>query len=165
MAVLLLAFYGLVFREREMAYSYGGKTCDRQLIIFPEVVSRGGTNDYDLKTSGGVAVRGYPLWTTQICAQAKSAPQPGSTVASLSPFGGPVAKLSYKITTPELPKADGSVLKQPIAASRPLKVGLSEADKTFKYKIKAADAAADCQVGDAGLSCDIPKLALKQGPV
>lgn len=163
-AVIFIAlFYGIVFRERTLAYSYAGDTCDRQLVIFPDIMQLSRAKGYELAVSGGFKIGDFHPIATEVCVNPLEPPQPGETVASLSPFGGLIAKLSYRIVVPELPRANTEVLGNPIAATRPLKMGMSEVDKTFAYLIKTSNSEADCEFDGAALACDIPELNLKQG--
>ena len=163
-ALLLVVLYALIFRERTLAYSYSGTTCDRQTVFLPKLLQQSGSDDYTLTTSGGFEVGGYPLVSTSICASPNTSPQQATeSRASLSPFGSLVARLSYKVTVPPAPQLQLTALDKPISATRPLEIPLSSVDTTFEYSVRQKEATAECESRQKAVSCDIATLNLKQG--
>ena len=160
--VFLIVFYLVVFRERSIDYAYAGQVCDRQLVVLPDLMQPSG-KEFELQAEGGIAIGEFRLLTTRLCAQPTTAPQPGESVASLSLLGSPIAKLSYRLKVPAPPSVDDKVFSQPVPVSRPLEVDLTEPDTTFEYSLQSGDKQVGCEAASQSLSCDLPKLTLKQG--
>lgn len=162
--LLLVLLYALIFRERTLAYSYDGVTCDRQTVFLPKLLQQSGSDDYTLTISGGFVLGGYPIISTSICASPNESPQQATeSVATLSPFGSIVARLSYKVTVPPAPQLQLAALDKPISAIKPLQIPLSSVDTTFEYSVVQENATAKCESRQKALSCNIEALKLKQG--
>ncbi len=161
--LFLVSLYIVSFREQTIEYSYGGETCQRQLVFMPRLFRASGSDDYTITTSGGVDLWGYPIISTSVCLSANTLPSNDNKPVAISFLGSWLARVSYKVSVPEAPKASFDIFESPIAATKPIVVELSEPDETFSYSIHTDTAEADCKPENAHLTCDIPTLQLRQG--
>lgn len=162
--VLVMGCYLLVFREQTLAYSYGGDTCGKRLVILPGVFKQSGDSAYDVVTQGGWRVAGQQITATSICVVPVEAPDENSSEAvAFAPWGGWFARFSYTVTTASHPSINMAVLDEPVPASRALLLPLSEPDTTFSYRLEANKQQVDCTPDNEQLQCDVPSLKLKQG--
>ncbi len=162
--LLVMAVYIVTFREKTLAYSYGGETCDRRLVLLPGIFHRAGSKKYEISTRGGWNIAGRQITATSLCVSPLEAPAEGSSeTVAYAPWGGWLARFSYHIDVGKHPTVDAAVLKNPIPASRALQLPLSEPDATFSYGLEGNDTEAPCELTGSELSCDVPALELKQG--
>lgn len=157
------SLYVVSFRERSIEYSYGGETCQRQFVFFPKLFQASASSDYTMTTEDVVTVLGVPLVSTSLCFTANTTPSNDAQPVAISFLGSWFARIAYKVTVPEVPKASFDVLKAPIPATKPLTIKLDKPDETFLYSIRTETGSIDCKSVDAHLSCDIPALKLEQG--
>lgn len=165
LGVLLVGVtYLVVFRERTLAYNYGGETCDRRLIILPGLFAQAGGDKYAVTARGGWSVGGQQITATSLCVSPTVAPaENASDMVAYAPWGGWFARLRYHVETGNHPTVTASVLNKPLPVSRPLTLPLSEPDVTFSYQIEAGGKKAPCKLDDGQLTCDVPALTLEQG--
>lgn len=164
LVLLLVLGYALIFRERTIPYAYSGTSCDRQLTLLPGLFKQTGPDDYKLTLEGGWKIGNFPVLATSVCAAAQVPPQEGkSAPAHISPFGGPVARLSYAVEAGPAPQPRLEALSEPIPVSRPMILPLSTPDSTFSYKLVSAGRQAVCRAQQFWLECDVPALGLEQG--
>lgn len=162
--LLVATLYVVTFRERTLAYNYGGETCDKRLVILPDIFDQAGSENYEITTRGGWSVGGQQLTATSLCFTPVAAPAENTQEKlAYAPWTGWVARLAYKVEAGMHPSVNASVLEKPIPVSRELLLPLSEPDATFSYTIEADDQQARCEIKDGDLACDVPALKLKQG--
>ncbi len=163
-ALLVVVLYFVVFRERTLALSYKGETCDQQLVILPGIF-RQSTPDagYEVTTQGGWKVGGAQLVATSICVKPTQAPSEHSVEKiAFSPWGGWFARLTYAVDAGKHPTVDTSVLRTAVPVGRPLTLSLSTPDALFDYQMRVGEAAVPCQSPAQDVVCDISALKLKQ---
>ena len=162
--LLVMAVYLVTFREKTIAYNYGGETCDNRLLLLPDVFGESGSDNYEVTSRGGWSLGGYRLTATALCITPAEPPEENTVeTIAYAPWGGWFARLSYHIETNDHPAVDASVLGAPIPVSRTLHLPLSEPDETFSYHIVVGEGKAECISEKSQLSCDIPMLELEQG--
>lgn len=162
--LLVMTLYLVIFREKTLLYSYGGKTCDQRLVLLPDIFAQVGNERYEIHTQGGWSVAGHRLTATSLCVAPLQAPlENSSETVAYAPWGGWFARLTYVVDAASHPEIDADVLKAPIPVSRSLKLPLSEPDATFSYKLEAGDNQVVCESKERELLCDVPVLGLIQG--
>ena len=162
-ALLVVALYFVVFRERTIALDYAGNTCDQQLVILPGIFRQPTDTGYAVIAEGGWKLGGVHLLATSICVRPTKAPSEHSIEkVGFSPWGGWFARLVYVVDAGEHPAVDTGALHDAIPVSRPLTLPLSTSDRLFDYQIRVGEAVAPCQPVDRHIVCDIPALSLKQ---
>lgn len=160
--VVFIISYLVLFRPQPLQYSYDANDCTGRLTLLPEL-SKATQNDFKLEARDRVTLAGVDLVARQMCVVAVNAPQEKSqSVASISPFGLPIFKTTYKIETPAYP-AVSSELEQPVPLSKPLKITLTKPDSVFTYALVAKDKQTVCTPKQATLRCNVAELALGQG--
>lgn len=165
-ALLIVVLYFVVFRERTLVLDYAGPTCDQRLTILPGLFRQSSDTGYEVTTEGGWKVGNVHLTATSVCVRPTAPPDEHmSKKVVFSPWGGWFARLTYVVDAGNSPTVDVGVLREAVPVSRPLTLLLSAPDELFDYRVRVGDATAPCQAIDRKLSCDIPKLQLKQKSV
>lgn len=160
-ALLVVVIILGIFWPHQIAFSYAGKTCFYQPTFAPGLLrSRG--DAYRLEAAQKLTVAGTTIAALQMCAIPLDAPKEGERHVSLSLLGVAFLQKTYTIKTPETPTVS-AIASKPVSVSRALIIPLSTSDAVFSYKIASGATAADCSHKTVSLSCDIPKLGLKQG--
>lgn len=162
--VVLVALYALLFFiPKPVTFSYAAESCIGQFVLAPGL-QKGNSDQFDVQFENPWKIGSLTIATTKLCVTPKEAPQSGTYSASVSPFGGLIARKHLAVTVPEAPainKAD--FIGRAISNALPLKISLSSPDTLHTYSIKVGDKSSECQQSDAELSCDIASLGLAHG--
>jgi len=162
--LFVMGLYMVVFRERTLAFNYGGETCSKRLIVLPGIFRQAGGEGYKIETKGGWKLGSQQLTATSLCIIPTEVPaEDVSEKIAYAPWGGWFARLFYKVEIGKRPVVDANILKRPIPASRELYLPLSIPDTTFSYRLKVNSAQASCKSAGGQLNCDVPALKLQQG--
>jgi len=161
---LVVVLYGLVFFvPKDVHFSYATKTCIGQFMLAPNL-ERVDSSKFDIEFKDNINLGSLTLASKTICFTPKTSFEAGNFTASVSPFGGLIARKQFHVDVPALPLAQVSDLfGKPISTVQPLKIKLTISDIIHTYSLKIADQTADCTETAAELSCDIVPLKLSQG--
>jgi protein MpaA len=162
--ILAVALYGLVFFiPKDVRFSYATKTCVGQFVLMPNL-ERVDSSQFDIEFKDNISLGGLVLASKTTCFTPKTSPEAGNFTASVSPFGGWIARKQFHVAVPASPVAQVSdLVGKPISTVRPLKIKLTSIDIIHTYSLKIADQKAGCTEAAAELSCDIVPLNLSQG--
>ena len=163
--LLVVISYGLIFLiPKQVAFSYSGQTCVRQLTIAPSIIKQSGGDGFVAEEKDMFEVAGQPIMSFKTCFTATKAPEKGTTTVRMAPFGSFVASKQFRITVGDAPAATvADFVGKTLPVTRPVEVGLSEHDEVFTYKLHINKEVADCVHKDKALLCDIEPLELAQG--
>lgn len=148
---------------RTITFSYAQPSCTNTPVVAPGVFRTANTENFELAPEGGIKLGSLWIATTTVCALPKSIPKQGEYRVSLAPFGIEWLGKTVTVRVAEPPLASLHPLEKPIPVSKPLAIPLSDDDKIFTYQMKIGEATLDCPVEARRATCDVPKLALKQG--
>lgn len=168
-AIAVLAFvvipYGLVFGiTKQVAFSYAGDTCVRQLSLLPNVQKQAGQSDYDTELKNVTAIGSVQLFSTSTCFAATKPPQAGKSTVAVAPFGSWFAAKKFTLTVPESPTARTSdVVGKTISTALPFRIKLTSGDTIHNYRLAIADKSTTCDHDDAELACEVSELELAPG--
>lgn len=158
--IVLVSF----FIEKPVQFSYGDKTCARQLVLFPGVSKLSGNNaDFGVINEDILKIGGIQLLSTKTCFVAKKAPVLGYVKLSIAPFGGFIAKKTFKLSIPQPPLVKADALAENISTTKTLSISLSGSDLIFDYKLEVENKSVDCPVEYSAIHCDVASLHLLQG--
>ena len=162
--LFVMGLYMLAFRERTLAFNYGGETCDKRLVLLPGIFRQAGGEGYKVDTKGGWKLGSQQITATAVCVTPTEAPaENASKKVAYAPWGGWFGRLFYKVEIGKRPVVDAAILQQPVPATRELRLPLTIPDTTFSYLLKIDSAQVTCKPADEKLHCDMPALKLKQG--
>ena len=162
--ILAVALYGLAFFiPKDVQFSYAAKTCVGQFVLTPNL-ERVDSSQFDIEFKDTISLGTVVLASKTTCFTPKTSPEAGTFTASVSPFGGWIARKQFHIDVPASPVARISdLVGKPISTVQPLKIKLTSGDIIHTYSLKIADQKTDCTEAAAELSCDITPLNLSQG--
>ena len=162
--MLAVALYGLVFFiPKDVGFSYATNTCVGQFVLAPNL-ERVDSSRFDIEFKDTISLGGVVLASKTTCFTPKTSPEAGNFTASVSPFGGWIARKQFHVDVPASPVAQVSdLVGKPISTVQPLKIKLTSVDIIHTYSLKIANQKADCTEAAAELSCDIVPLKLNQG--
>lgn len=160
--VLVLLVSILSLWPQTIQYSYSGRSCISQPQLASGLLKSVHSPDFRLQTEGNITVGNVSLASSKTCVTAVTAPSPGSHRVALSLFGLPIGR-QYVIEVPSAPVASVTSLDQPIPVTKSLDLPLTQADSTFKYKLRIDAQTIACDNSDKKVLCDIKKLDLDQG--
>lgn len=160
---LLLVYVFAFVIEKPVLFSYAGETCVKQTTLLPLMHKQASSSSFDVQFRTGFDIGGYPFVASETCFIPRSAPKSGNYIVTTSPYGGFVAKKSYRMTVGDAPLAQTQDLTKPIPVTKPLNLKLTTPDTTFAYALKIGDKEAGCDPREQGITCDITKLGLVQG--
>lgn len=163
--ILVVISYALIFLfPKQVTFSYGGQTCVRQLTIAPSLIKQSGGEGYRAEEKDVFEIAGQPVLSFKTCFEATKAPDKGSTIVRMAPFGSFFASKQFNVVVGDAPKATvAGFVGKTHPVTRPIEVGLSEHDDVFDYKLQVGEDAADCRHEARTLFCDIEPLQLVQG--
>jgi hypothetical protein len=166
-AILTILFLCAVFVPQQLPYSFAQKkSCvsSPRLLSGLSTISVGGA--YRVYREGGLAIGGFSLYSSSICADSTSAPVEKRSYAYRERLIG-LGFLGRTITvgTPAFPVlTGGSTQKRSVPPDAPLKLELSQVDKAFGYTLILDDTPAaktsTCKTEEKTLSCDLAPLGL-----
>lgn len=164
--VVVAIGYTLVFGiEKPVTFSYTGVTCVKQLTVLPTLHRNDPRSLYTAQSNQELRIGRVPLIGLSMCFFPKEAPQAGVTKISTSPFGGWIARKTFRLQIDSPPKANIANLTKPIPVSKPLEIPLSNIDKVFSYSLRLDDKQVHCTAKNSKLLCNIQALHLGQGKV
>lgn len=163
MVVFVLAYVLAFFIPKQVQFSYAGSTCTRQLTLLPDLHRADDTSKLDIRFNDELTI-GSSTWASlSTCFSATTEPKQGELKIGTSPFGSFFARKQFVLNVPEAPRANLASFDKPLPVSKAMIVPMSQPDAVFTYRLANGDSATDCKKSDVGISCDVPKLDLKQG--
>ncbi len=166
-AVIITTYVLLFVAPRTIALQYGQeKTCISQLTLLPTIHQAANTDNFRATADDVLwRVGGVPLITTQTCVQPTAAPTEGEYITSSSPYGGWLLQRRLAVMVSAAPKATSAGLGQPVSATKPLQIKLSDSDVLYDYTITDGSQTGKCTPLStvAALQCDVAALKLAQG--
>ena len=161
--VVCLIFYVAFFViAKPVVFSYAGSTCVNRLTFLPDVHTSSASDGYVVWPSDLLKIGSWPAVARSLCFTPTEAPKAGSTNVSFAPFGGWLARQTFKLQVPAPVVANIDPLSKPIPVSRPLSLNLSGADTVFTYSLRVNNKEAQCISKDTKLACDVEALGLAQ---
>jgi len=167
--IAVLAFvvipYGVVFGiPKQVAFSYAGDTCVRQLSILPGIQQQTGKSGYDTQLKDVTSVGNVQLFSTSVCFTPTATPKAGKNTVAVAPFGSWFAAKRFTLTVPEAPTARSSdVVGKTISTALPFRIKLTSDDAIHSYRLAIADKSTDCDHDGAELACAVSELDLTPG--
>lgn len=145
----------LVFVPQEIRLSFQQETCaTSKFYLWGESAEQSQGMTLRLDDVAGAGSR--------VCIQPDEAPAAGEYTLSAPVFGLSFVRHPVRVVVPDLPSASlAASAKVPL--SKPLSVGLSQADDLHEYAVVLGERAGTCAPEDATLLCDIAPLELAQG--
>lgn len=166
-AVLLFAIisYGLAFGiAKQVAFSYSGETCVRQLSFAPSSLKQSGESGYTAQVKDITSIGNIQLFSTSICFAPNNSPKAGKNTVAVAPFGGIFAAKRFTLNVPEVPTArTADVVGKSISTALPFRIKLTSVDTIHAYQLVIADKSTACNQEAAELTCEVSKMALAPG--
>ncbi len=161
---VLVITYALIFGiPKKVAFSYGGDTCARQLVLLPSLQSKK-SETFDVTIKDELKIGSFAYAATKVCVTPKQAPETGKYNASIGLLGGWFAAKQFAVEVANPPEARTSdIVGKMISTALPLQVKLSSPDTIHSYEIAIADKQTDCKTEESLVSCDIAQLQLSPG--
>lgn len=161
---LVVVSYALIFGiPKQVAFSYAGDTCARQLVLFPNSQSKH-SDDFDLAIKDELKIGDFAYAAMKVCFTPKQAPETGDYKASIGLFGGWFGAKQFAVKVGEPPVARTSdIVGKMISPALPLQVALSGPDTIHTYELAIADKKAACEGKESQVSCKIADLQLSPG--
>jgi protein MpaA len=161
----VLVPYGLIFGiPKQVAFSYSGETCVRQLSIAPNLLKQTGSPGFKTETKQTTSIGSVALFSTSTCFTATQMPKAGESIVALAPFGGIIAAKKYTLTVPEAPTArSAEFVGKSISTALPFTIKLTSTDAIHDYRLTIADKTTACKKENAALACDVSELGLAPG--
>lgn len=167
LAVLVFAVihYGVVFGiSKQVAFSYAGDTCVRQLSLAPSLMKQTGTSGYETQFKDTTSIGNVQLFSSSICFTANEVPKIGKNNVAVSLFGSFFAAKKFTMNVSEAPTArTADIAGMSISTALPLHIELTSSDTINDYRLSIADKSTDCDQKDAELSCAVSELKLAPG--
>jgi len=160
--ILGTAYFCYFGISKPVTFSYANATCVRHTLLFPSL-HKINSSGFSVYSANEIKIGNFPLASSALCFEPSDIPQAGSTSVSVAPLGGWIAKKTFQITVPPPVGVNANILEKPVSISKPLKIDLSEADKTFAYNITIAEKKAPCEADGNQIKCNIQELNLDQG--
>jgi hypothetical protein len=165
-AVFISVFmlYGIIFfTPKHVTFSYAEVPCVNQLTLLPDLHKSTDTM-YEVRPAGSIKIGPLAVAARKMCFLPTQPPVEGVIKVSTAPFGGWVMRKTFAITADSPPAIDTSVFKNPVPASRPLRIPLGSTDRLFQYSLQVRKKTqVKCSAEDAAMSCDVGRLKLTQG--
>jgi len=161
--LLMILFVWTVFVPQRLSYSYAqDKTCTGSPRFLPGLSAISKNDSFRVYRQGGVGIGNFSLYSSSICADNLSAPGEKKTYSYRERlFGLGFLGRTVSVTTATFPAlANHSNERLSVPPDAPLKLNLTEADKTFGYMAFSGDKSTTCQAQDKTLSCDLTPLGL-----
>lgn len=163
-SLFLLISYGIIFGlPKQVAFSYSGADCTRQLTLFPQTMKQVTDSNFQVEFTDTVLLMGQPILSLKACFTALKPPTEGTNMVNVSPFG-PLFMKRYALKVEPMRAATlGDFVGKTLPTTRPITIALSGTDTVFDYKFTVADKTAACAPKDHTILCDIEELELAQG--
>lgn len=148
--------------EKRVAFSYAGNNCTTYPLLFPDL-QKVQSSSFAAKAEGRLKIGDVSLVSTGLCFAPSQAPKEGGERLAISPFGAMLAKKTFVLELPPLPKANVEALTKPVPVTKHLALPLSDKDTIFSYVLKVNNKQAECPTKNNEIVCEIAKLDLAQG--
>jgi len=161
---IILIFFAIFLQDKVVRFSYASSTCVQQLTFLPSLSKSTKTDSgFTFKNDDIMKLGNVQLLSFKTCFSAKKVPKVGDTRLSIAPFGGWIAKKTFRLKIPKPPVVSAEVLTRPIPIIRPLEIALSDVDSVFDYQLEVGERTANCPHKDSAIYCDVASLQLVQG--
>lgn len=163
--VFIIISYGLVFSTpKQVAFSYSGDTCVRQLSFAPGAMKQSGVSGYTTEMKDITSVGNVQLFSTSLCFAPTETPKAGDTTVVVSPLGSWFAAKKFTLTTPNAPTARADeITGKTISTALPLRIQLTADDSIHEYRLAIDSKSTSCGQKTGELSCEVSKLELAPG--
>ena len=157
-------FIVLFLQEKPVFFSYSNKSCVDQLTIVPSLSELTVSNSgFTVSNDDIVKLGNIQLFSRKTCFSTDKVPVVGDIRLSVAPFGGWVARKTFKLSIPKPPELTENVLAQSISTVKPLEIKLNGNDLFFNYQIEIDGKNSACFVKSSTIFCDVLSLGLLQG--
>jgi hypothetical protein len=162
LAVLLGLSYGIsTLLPRSVQFSYARENCFSNPLLLPELTTKKTSHNFTAEPKPSVHIAGYPVLSRSTCVKATKAPT--SNTHEVISFGNNLFRKSIQVRTSDYPGVAQNIdTSKPLPTKQALRMGLTQADIVFSYRLFVGDQKLDCTKQASMLSCDIAKLNLTQ---
>lgn len=161
--LVIVLFLWATFAPQRLAYNYALEaTCVSSPRFLPDLSSMSGDSTFRMHRPARVSIGGVTIFSSELCADNRAAPSAEQSYAYRERLLG-AGFLSRKITITtsafaEL--ANRTAEKQSVPPDAPLKLNLTEADKTFDYAVVSGATVSVCDRQGETLRCNLTPLGL-----
>jgi predicted deacylase len=161
--VLSVISYGVTYLvPRQVEFSYGGETCQRQMTFLPAIHSSV-DKSYGVSFNESLRIGEVDVLSMRTCFEPKTSPKVGETIVGTSPWNGFLARTLYKVAVTKPPQVQLASVRPELPVTKPLVVPMSAQDTIHEFVLNVDEGNAPCVPHSDGLLCDIPLLKLDQG--